>query len=79
MSFKTDFENKRKVVAQVEVWLAGYEMPVNIHSVISALVSLGYLSSQLTQRAADGLEHGAYPSLLSLEQCHESSPSSARC
>lgn len=53
MSLRMEVEYKKEVARQVEAWLSDYEMPVNIYSVISALMSLGYLSSQITRRAAD--------------------------
>lgn len=58
MSFRKDFEIKKKVVAEVQAWLDGYEMPVTITGVISALISLGYLSGKLTKRPPDGLRAG---------------------
>lgn len=54
MSLKTEVESRTKVTKQVDEWLNDYEMPVNVYSVVSALVSLGYLSERPTTRAADG-------------------------
>jgi hypothetical protein len=56
MSLRKDVEFAKKVTSEVEAWLADYEMPVTAYGVISALMSLGYLSSKLTKRAADGLD-----------------------
>ena len=40
-------KDKKKISSEVEAWLSGYEMPVNIYSVISALDSLGYMSGKV--------------------------------
>jgi len=47
---------KKMLVKQVEAWLTDYEMPMSAYNLISALVSLGYLSSHLTPHAVDGVE-----------------------
>jgi hypothetical protein len=53
MSLKKEVETKIKIATQAERWMAGYEMPVNTHNVISALMSLGYLSIRPQPRSVD--------------------------
>jgi hypothetical protein len=46
----------KQIANSVKNWLTEYEMPVSVFSVISALNSLGYLSSRPIKRVADWLE-----------------------
>ena len=56
MSLKKEHEAKAEVVEKVKVWLSSYKMPTTVYGVISALVSLGYLSGKARRATDEDLE-----------------------
>jgi hypothetical protein len=48
-----EYPIRKEISGSVQKWLADYEMPVSVFGVVTALNSLGYLSSRPTQESAD--------------------------